>query len=168
MKRIIYCSILVLFFIHSQCSMNSSSSYEEISEQVLNEIITFELKFKTDKILPIYSFLNGNLQNEQVKEYINTFDTIFSTDDKEFMLEQFNKYKSKKISNAIKVSNSIELSEDTIINKSLIYLSTPLFTIDKSHSLTYLKIKDENYSEKWLLIHKKTSENWKLIGMKPV
>jgi hypothetical protein len=135
--------------------------------KLLSQIIGYDVAFKMDSIFYLYPTLNGNITSELLAEYVNSFDTIFTLEDKEYMIQQYSTYSNDKINRKILKTLSNVVSFGTENCNNVLYLSIPMITIDKQHSMTYISLRKTNLVENWVFIHRKDNKNWKLIGMKP-
>jgi hypothetical protein len=161
-----YSTLLIVIIILFGCNNAEIQNIKE-REDVLTKIIVYDLKFKFDSTYFLYPTLNGNINKELMINYINSFDTIFSTEDKEYMIQQYTSYSTNIINNKFAKSCNIDVCHSEETCKNLLYASTPMFTINQQHSMTYVSLKKNKVIENWIFIHQNKDGIWSLIGMRP-
>lgn len=161
---VIFTLILAMFY---GC-YNNENKYIEERDKVFSLIVGYDILFKFDSIFQIHPSLNGNIRKELLVEYVNSFDTIFTLEDKKFMIRQFLTNSSNSINNELLYSLDVDVCKDIKLCKNILYLTIPMITKDKRHSMSYVSLRKGKDLENWILIHRNDNESWKLIGMKPV
>jgi len=146
---------------------NKEDTITDERNKLLSHIVGYDVTFKFDSIFHLHPTLNGNITRELLIEYVNSFDTIFTLEDKKYMIQQYTTYSTKEINSKMLKTLSAEVSFGTESCKNALYVSIPMITINKQHSMTYISLKKMKIEEDWILIHRKDDEKWKLIGMRP-
>jgi hypothetical protein len=159
-------TLLIVIILLFGCNNVEKQNNKE-REEVLTNIIVFDLKFKFDSTYFLYPTLNGNINKELMINYINSFDTIFTSEDKEYMIQQYTSYSSNIININFVKSCKIDVCHSEETCKNLLFASTPMITINKQHSMTYVSLKKNKVIENWIFIHHNKDGVWELIGMRP-
>ncbi|GEM_PF-4884021 len=177
MKTTIALLFLILFF--TGCS--DSSSFRKVSNKIqydlLNEVLNqyifipygddvrtvgytgcvFQLMPGSERMDPILAMLNGTQE-------------ILPQEDRDYMAWQLKENWNKKINRSFIDSYNItilkdrEENMDELCNSMLLFLSPPLFSLDKQHAVIWQSLEYKDLSAAFLLTLEKQKNRWVMIS----
>ncbi len=168
---------LLLFF--SGC--NNSSSFKKVSSKIQYDLINEVLNQYVfipygDDIRAVgytgcvYQLLPGNDRMDPILTILNKTERGFSQEDLEYMGWQLEQNWNKKINRSLIDSYNITIIKDREkdldeqCNSMLLFLSPPLFSLDKQHAVIWQSLVYKDLSAAFLLVLEKQKNRWVMIS----
>ena len=160
---------------------NNSSSFRKVSNKIQYDLINEVLNRYVfipygDDVRTVgytgcvYRLLPGNERMDPVLKMVNGTEEFFSQKDREYMAWQPEQNWNKKITRSLIDSYNItvikdrEKNLDELCNSMLLFLSPPLFSLDKHRAVLWQSLEYKDLRAAFLLILEKQKNRWVMIS----
>ena len=167
---------LILFF--SGCI--ESSSFRKVSNKIQYDLINEVLNQYVfipygDDVRTVgytgcvYQRLPGIEETDPILTMLDRTEGILSQEDREYMLWQLEQNWNKKINRSLIDSYNITVIKDRkrylekLCNSMLLFLSPPLFSLDKQHAVIWQSLEYKDLSAAFVLTLEKQKNRWVMI-----
>ena len=174
-----FSAILFLLLFFSGC--NNHSSFRKVSNKIqydlINEVLNqyVFIPYSNDVRAVgytgcVYQLLPGLEQMDPILAMLNRTEEVFSQEDREYMTWQLEQQWNKKITRSLIDSYNITIIKerekdlDELCSSMLLFLSPPLFTLDKQHAVMWQSLEYKDLSAAFLLVFEKQKNRWVMIS----
>lgn len=171
--------LLLLFLSFSGC--RDSSSFRKVSNKIqydlINEVLNqyVFIPYGNDVRTVgytgcVYRLLPGSDRKDPIPGMIDKMEEVFSQEDREYMMWQLEQNWNKKITRSLIDSYNITIVKDRErdldegCNSMLLFLSPPLFSLDKQHAVLWQSLEYKDLRAAFLLILEKQKNRWVMIS----
>lgn len=177
MKTSLTLLFLLLFFVgcHDNSSfrkVSNKTQYDLINE-VLNQyvFIPYGDDVRTVGYTGcVYQLMPGEERMDPILEMVNRVEDVFSQEDSDYMTWQLEQNWNKKITRSlidnynITIIKDRERDFDELCNSILLFLSPPMFSVDKQHAVLWQSLEYKDLSAAFLLVLEKQKNRWVMIS----
>lgn len=172
-------TLIFLLLLFTGCS--DSSSFRKASNKVQSDLINEVLNQYIfipygDDVRTVgytgcvFQLMPGNEQMDPILAMLDRTEWGLSKEDREYMAWQLEQNWNKKINRSLIDSYNItiiknrEKTLDELCNSMLLFLSPPLFSVDKQHAVIWQSLEYKDLSAAFLLILEKQKNRWVMIS----
>ena len=173
--------LFIFAIILSLTGCNSGSSFKSVSNKIqydlINEVLNQYVFIPSgDDVQPvrytgcIFQIMPGSDKKDPMKKMIDNGNNLFTPEDQEYMKWQVDQTWNRKINGSfidnynITVIKDRNKNLDELCNSMLLFLSPPIFTVDKQHALLWQSLEYKDLRAAFILTLQKQKNRWVMIS----
>ena len=172
-------TLLTILLLFSGCSNDSSykSASQKIQYNLINEVLNQYVFIPSENdVRPvgysgcIFQLMPGNNQMDMIATMIDNTGDPITDEDREYMKWQLRQGWNKKINNSLIDSYNITVIKDRemnlqeLCNSMLLFLSPPIFSLDKQHAVIWQSMEYKDLRAGFLLTMEKQKNRWVMVS----